>query len=1142
MRVKTNARFLLLAILLIFSALVFWAYSRSDALEQGFLNPPASAKPRVWWHWMNGNITKEGIKLDLEWMNRVGIGGFQNFDAAMASPQIVEKRLAYMTPEWKDAFKYAATLADELGLEMAIAGSPGWSESGGPWVPPAQAMKKFVWSETLVEGGKPFAGKLLQPPSTVGTYQNIAFFGSNFGGDAEPSVKPPEPYYADSAVVALRLPEGGQPMAALQPRVTSSGGSFTLAALTDGDAAKAILLPAAPVGQKAWIQFEFAKPQTVRGLTLITSGGGGMLETLMSQFGFGGGDTQALEASEDGRQFRIVASIPKGARSISFPAATARFFRVTVHTPEPVKMPSNLGDLSSIISLFGGSPGAQTPAGAQIAELVLRTAGWVNRIEEKAAFSATAGLYSMATPSVEPSSAVRKDDVIDLTSKMRADGSLDWNPPAGQWVLLRIGYSLKGTTNHPASAEATGLEVDKLSGTAVKAYFDNYLNQYKDATGGLMGKRGLQYVITDSWEAGAQNWTDDMISEFTKRRGYDMKPWLPVLIGYVVDSAEASDRFLWDFRKTIADLTTENHYDQLTTLLRGREMGRYSESHESGRALIADGMDVKRNAAVPMSAMWVGSMGISGGDINAAGIAAGYAADIRESASVAHIYGQNIVAAESLTAGSGAWSWSPETLKPTADAELSQGLNRFVIHCSVHQPVNDKIPGLSLGPFGQWFTRHETWAEMAKPWTTYLARSSYMLQQGKFVADIIYYYGEDSNITALFGSKAPDLPAGYNYDYASSDVVLNQLAVTDGRLTTKSGMSYRVLALDPNAQHMPLAVLHKIRELVDAGAIVVGPKPIDSPSLSDDQAEFRKIADELWGSESGAQTVGKGKVYAGQTVAEVLNDLKVVPDFEYTRPQPDTTLLFVHRKLENSDAYWVNNRKSRAESLEATFRVSGRAPELWHADTGQIEEANFQIVDGRTSVSLRLDPNDAVFVVFRKRTSDSARTLPARVERQVATVDGSWDVSYQPDRGAPPKITLPGLSSWSDNSDPGVKYFSGTGTYAKTVEASADWFKSGAQLWLDLGDVKNLAEVTVNGKSLGILWRPPFRVNVTDALKKGTNTLEIKVVNLWVNRLIGDQQPAAAKKYTWTALQFYKADSPLLPSGLLGPVQIVRSE
>jgi len=250
----------------------------------------------------------------------------------------------------------------------------------------------------------------------------------------------------------------------------------------------------------------------------------------------------------------------------------------------------------------------------------------------------------------------------------------------------------------------------------------------------------------------------------------------------------------------------------------------------------------------------------------------------------------------------------------------------------------------------------------------------------------------------------------------------------------------------------------------------------------------------------------------------------------------------VHRKLENSDAYWVNNRKSRAESLEATFRVSGRAPELWHADTGQIEEANFQIVDGRTSVSLRLDPNDAVFVVFRKRTSDSARTLPARVERQVATVDGSWDVSYQPDRGAPPKITLPGLSSWSDNSDPGVKYFSGTGTYAKTVEASADWFKSGAQLWLDLGDVKNLAEVTVNGKSLGILWRPPFRVNVTDALKKGTNTLEIKVVNLWVNRLIGDQQPAAAKKYTWTALQFYKADSPLLPSGLLGPVQIVRSE
>jgi len=1140
MRIRGKAMLLALAFT-VMGAWIIAAQSSGDALERGFRNPPNSAKPRVWWHWMNGNITKEGIKLDLEWMNRVGIGGFQNFDAAMNTPQVVEKRLAYMTPEWKDAFKYTATLADQLGLEMAIAGSPGWSESGGPWVPPAQAMKKFVWSETQVEGGRPFTGALAKPPSQVGAFQNMSGTGRGFGGGAEAGVKPPEPYYADAAVVAFRVPDSYRPAA--QPKLTSSGGSFDLAALTDGDVAKASLLPAAAVGQKAWIQFEFDQPQTVRGFTLITAGGAGR-----GFGGRGGGDSgQALEASDDGREFRVIARIAAGARTIAFPAVTARFLRLTVTTQPPAAGRGGFG------GGFGPPPGGAgrampaAPAGTQISELVLHTTPRVNRVEDKAAFSAAANLFSMATPPVAAGDAIRKADVIDLTSRMRPNGSLNWNPPAGRWVVLRIGYSLIGTTNHPASPEATGLEVDKLSRTAVKAYFENYLNQYKDATGGLMGKRGLQYVVTDSWEAGTQNWTDDMIAEFAKRRGYDMRPWLPVLVGHVVESAEASDRFLWDFRKTIADLTTENHYDQLTALLGERGMGRYTESHENGRALVADGMEVKRSAAVPMSAMWTGRGGQNGEPAN-------YNADIRESASVAHIYGQNLVAAESLTAGSGAYTFSPQTLKPTADAEMAMGLNRFVIHTSVHQPVTDKMPGLSLGPFGQWFTRLETWAEYAKSWTTYLARSCYMLQQGKFGADVIYYYGEDSNITALFpgsggmtgmagpsGGATADVPAGYDYDFASSDVVLNRLAVTNGRLTTTTGMSYRLLALDSNSQHMPLAVLRKIRDLVNAGAVVVGPKPVDSPSLSDNQAEFKTIADQLWGSGRGERAVGKGKVYAGMKTAEALSALQLAPDFEYSKPQNDTNLLFVHRRLADGESYWVGNRKDRVESLDATFRVTGKAPELWHPDTGQIEPAAYRAANGRTAVSLRLQPYDAVFVVFRKAAAAPSRTLPALVETQIATVEGPWEISFQAGRGAPAKISFDRLSSWTENADAGVKYFSGTGTYTKTIQAPADWFKTGAQLWLDLGDVKNLAEVSVNGKSLGIVWKTPFRVNVTGALKPGANTLGIKVVNLWVNRIVGDQQPNATKKYTFTSQQFYGADSPLLPSGLLGPVQIVRS-
>jgi hypothetical protein len=1093
-------------------------------LEAGFQNPPDSAKPRVWWHWMNGNITKEGIKADLMWMKRVGIGGFQNFDAALMTPQIVEKRLVYMTPEWKDAFLFTTKLADSLGLEMAIAGSPGWSESGGPWVKPNEAMKKYVWSEIPVEGGKPFTGVLPKPPSITGAFQNMAIAGA-FSLTGVKEAAPPE-FYADAAVIAYKLPEGDLDLASLQPRITSSGGKFDLAALTDGDLVTTALLPYTKPGENAWIQYEFARPETMQALTIVGGGSGGM-------FGFGADpDNRALEASDDGKTFKKIIDISSGGvgeKTLAFVPTTAKYFRFTWKTPPP-QPPLNIG------AMFGFDAGMmpKAPAGTQIAELVLHKVARVNRFEEKAAFVTSTDLYMAFTPAIDAKETISKANVVDLTAKMKPDGTLEWTPPAGKWMVLRLGYSLTGHKNSPASPEATGLEVDKLSAEHVKAYFTNYLDQYKDATAGLMGAKGLQYVITDSWEAGTQNWTDNMISEFKKQRGYDMVPWLPVLTGHIVESAEASDRFLWDFRKTIADLTAENHYDQLTTILHERGMGRYTESHEGGRAFIGDGMEVKRKADIPMSATWT-----PGGFNAGTEVATSYKADVRESASVAHLYGQNFVAAESMTAIGTAWAWSPELLKPTADMELANGLNRFVIHCSVHQPVNDKIPGLGLGPFGQWFTRHETWAEQAGVWTTYLARNCYMLQQGKFVADIIYFYGEDNNITSLFGQKLPDVPEGYNYDFVNADALVNLLATEKGMITTPTGMSYRVLALDPNSQQMSLPVLKKIRDLVKAGAIVAGPKPTATPSLSDDQTEFQIIANELWAADKGENTIGQGKVYAGQTLAEVLTALKISPDFSYTKPQSDTKLLFVHRKTGNTEFYWVNSRNNTAEEVEATFRIAGKAAEVWHPETGKIEQASYSIANGLTTVPLHLEPNDAVFVVFSKKADGSSKVIPQPVEKQLVTINGPWNISFQPNRGAPEKITFEALTAWNENAEPGVKYFSGTGSYTNTINAPAEWVNEGTQLWLDLGSVKNLAEVTINGQSLGIVWKTPFRVNITEALKQGENTLEIKVTNLWVNRLIGDQQPGITKKITYTTMPFYRANSPLLPSGLLGPVRII---
>ena len=405
---------------------------------------------------------------------------------------------------------------------------------------------------------------------------------------------------------------------------------------------------------------------------------------------------------------------------------------------------------------------------------------------------------------------------------------------------------------------------------------------------------------------------------------------------------------------------------------------------------------------------------------------------------------------------------------------------------------------------------------------------------------MLYFYGEDSNLTAIFADKAPDVPAGYNFDYLNADGLIHAISVENGQLATHSGMRYRLLALDPYSRHMSLPVLRAIHSLVAAGATVAGQKPTDTPSLADDQAEFRRLNDELFGDGSGVHAVGKGKVYAGQNAASALQALNVTPDFDHTKPLPDTRIEFVHRKLPAGEIYFLDNRNEREESFAATFRVTGRVPELWHAETGKTEPVSYTIADGRTTVPLHLEPWGTVFVVFRKASVAPSLALPRVVETQLGTLDGPWNVSFQAGRGAPASITLDKLISWSDSSDAGVKYFSGKGTYSRSIQAPAEWFQPGQKLWLDLGDVKNLASVTLNGKPLGIVWRAPYRVEVTGVLKPGTNMLHVTVINAWVNRLIGDQQPGATK-YTFADITPYNANSPLLPSGLLGPVAIVRA-
>ena len=640
----------LLALLLCSASVV-----AAQDLQSGFLTPPQESRPRVWWHWMNGNITLDGIRKDIEWMHRAGIGGFHSFDAGMGMKPVVEQRLDYMSEPWKKAFRLAVGMADSLGMEVAVASCPGWSNTGGPWVTPEQAMKKLVWTDTIVKGGR---------------RQNLSLLKSQH-----------DRWYADIAVLAVRIPDTEKTLQEMNGLITVSR-------------------PAGEEKGPCTILCTFQQPQTIKALSISDGRYRSIWAALPAPV------DKFLEASDDGLTFRRICDIPHGSiswQTINIPPTTARYFRVVV--PEAPRTPE--------LKLFGTAR--------------------IDHIEEKAGFASPPDMNDHPTQATADD-AVALTDVVDVSSYVDAEGCLSWKAPKGRWRLLRFGYTLTGKENHPASPEATGLEVTKLDSEAFSQFLNYYLDLYRDATGGLMGQRGLHYLLIDSYEAGWETWSPRLADEFRQRRGYSLLPWMPVLTGQIVESAERSEEFLFDWRTTIGELIGESMYATAARIAHERGMEAYFEAHENGRLYLVDGMTAKSHADIPMAAMWTvipGKQALNSSESMAQ-------SDIRESASVAHLYGKPIVAAESMTVNGhvgGAYCFHPGNLKHTADLEMASGVNRFVIHESAHQPVDDKRPGLGLGQYGQWFNRHETWAEQARAWTDYLARSCYMLQQGSNVAD-----------------------------------------------------------------------------------------------------------------------------------------------------------------------------------------------------------------------------------------------------------------------------------------------------------------------------------------------------------------------------------------------------------------------
>ncbi|MBN2162882.1 MAG: hypothetical protein JXR25_13485 [Pontiellaceae bacterium] len=1157
-----------------------------DTIKEQFVNPPDSARPHTWWHWMNGNVTKEGITADIEAMAEVGVGGAQIFNVAdMSSCNVPEGPCNYMSDEWLEMVRHAVVEADRAGIEICMHNCAGWSSSGGPWITPEFAMKKVTYSEQTVTGGHAVSLVLTQPHAERG-------------------------YYQDIAVVAFPTP---------------------------ADAA-----------------------------------------------------------------YRLNNSGAKTGSSIQY--------------------------------------GVDLDTKAAPADAVIDSA-----------------------------------HVVNLSGKMSRDGTLKWNCPTGNWTVLRMGYTITGKDNHPATGTGLGLECDKLSRAAMDVHWKKGIQPILNKLGDLAGPV-MNNLLIDSYEVGINSWTRGFEAEFASRRGYDLTQYLPSLTGRVVDSTEISERFLWDYRRTISDLFTENYYNYFA-----------EKCHEAGLLCSTEPYDgpfecmtIASQADILMGEFWVGG---------------GMNHSVRIAASVAHIYGRKIVGAESFTSGpeQGRWQNHPRSMKALGDDIWCNGVNRYIFHRYAHQPWVNQWPGMTMGQWGTHFERSNTWWKDGSEWMKYIARSQYLLQSGRFHADVLYFGGEFVPQGAIYHPELKE--KGYDYDAVGTDLI-GALRVQDGKIVLPSGMSYSLLVM-PNTSTMSVPVARKIRELIQDGATVLADRPQRSPSLMgypERDAELAEIATAVWGESidgSVDRKIGKGRILSGCSAEEALKKIALKPDFKVLTD--GWRMNFIHRVIDGADVYFVSNQENEAGIVKCAFRTSGRSPELWSSQSGRIAPAMFwRSMGEQTEVTLTLEPEESVFVVFNNEMNRAADSFVA-IERQGAPVinlgdeqvsleiikaeygvvslaqnqmvevtgkleqmvsddqlhvtagnhlegdpangtrkamlvefeyggewnsvrvmeddrldlplpnapagktlkilkavygvlpdqltklpdlkfvdvtdqvraavqnnmirervtnalaggdpvpnvpkqmrvvyrengvekemvvrenailalpagiwkaspwpaevlsnngrtsllawdagtyrlqradgreavvhaeavapiaiKGPWRVQFETPLKAPRPMVMKTLQSLSEFKDPDVAAFSGTIVYQKQLQVTDEMLANANRIVMDLGRVEVMARVLVNGQDLGVVWKNPYRLDITDALKAGENQLEIRVTNLWVNRIIGDEvypedciwsgsalaewpqwlvknedRPTARQTfYTW---KHWRKGDPLLPSGLIGPVYV----
>jgi hypothetical protein len=1120
----------IVGLILLMLLLAATSETTADDLTDNFANPPYSSKPWVYWYWMQANATKAGITEDLEAMSKAGIGGAYLMPIGHQGDKTIVKPPANpLSEHWWELVVHATKEADRLGMRLAMNACDGWALAGGPWITPDMSMQQLVTTSAPIDGGKPFEGKLAQPTTR-------------------------SDYYRDIAVLAYPALEGsGVTSTQLKPKATTNIANFDPKPLVTG-AERSLNIPA-----EGWIQFEFAEPFTCRSIKIMPD----------QRSGFHMHRAEVL-VSDDGKKFRSLGRLKPtefhGWQDGGFGAThaieptTARFFRFVL---DRSGTPSHSENCEGTKVRNRGRLSAQ--------HIELRTQPAINHWEGKAGFRWRRGEWT--TEGQCPSElCVKPERIVDVTDKMDAEGVLRWTPPAGKWTIQRIGYTTTDIRNGPGGT-GSGLECDKFNPKAAEVQFNGWFGAALKRVGPELAGKAMWINHTDSWEATSQNWSPLFRAEFIKRRGYDPLKWLLTMCGVPVESAELSERFLYDVRHTISDLVCDNFYEPFSAL--GREQGAAFSAEGIAPTMMADGMQHFRYVDFPMGEFWLN--GVNQDKPN----------DIADAISGGHIYGKRIIGAEAFTQIPMRWNEDPYLLKPMGDYNMAKGINRFILHVWAHQAFPEKPgPGVTLEALGTFFSGTQTWHRPGLAWFDYVRRCSAMLQQGLPVVDVCYFTGEEQPSRAYLRRDLPlPLAEGYSFGSINRDALLTLAAAKDGRLVLPEGMSYRMLVL-PKTERMTPELATKIGELAEAGVPIIGPRPTRSISLADYpkcDEKLRQVVVDSWKS-----------VRSDATTGEVLDELGLSPDVEFPgvdlapvfRAQMEYTsppLCWNHRRTDEADIYFLSNQERRPRDVDVVFRTTGRVPERWDPATGTSADVGvWREEDGRTVAPIRFAPAGSVFVVFRRNVGDAdpvARITPSKttppqpglpplwveggrawassagnwkLTRQSGktknvsvedipapqAIDGPWSVTFPPERGAPEKIELAELRSLGEHEDAGVKHFSGTATYSCTFELKAK--RDDERLFLDLGRVANLAGVTVNGKKLATLWKPPMIVEVTEALRPGKNTLTVAVTNTWRNRLIGDASLPAEKRIGWSLFRdkWFAPNTPLDPAGLLGPVNL----